>query len=94
LKCHSDAIASEARSAESFGARRGGAAFRRAGELLPPTPRRGRDPGDPIERSSDRIWAGLVERTDPPASGEVVLHMGSGLTCYVELAGDGPYPKG
>jgi hypothetical protein len=50
-------------------------------------------PAIPIERSSDRIWAGLVERTDPPASGEVVLHMGSGLTCYVELAGDGPYPK-
>ena len=49
-------------------------------------------PAIPIERSSDRIWAGLVERTDPPASGDVVLHMGSGLTCYVELAGEGPYP--
>jgi len=49
-------------------------------------------PAIPIERSTDRIWAGLVERTDPPASGDVVLHMGSGLTCYVELAGEGPYP--
>jgi hypothetical protein len=49
-------------------------------------------PAIPIERSTERIWAGLVERTDPPASGDVVLHLGSGLTCYVELAGEGPFP--
>jgi hypothetical protein len=49
-------------------------------------------PAIPIERSTDRIYAGLIERSDPPASGDVVLHLGSGLTCYVEVAGEGPYP--
>ena len=49
-------------------------------------------PEIPIERSTERIWAGLVERTDPPAGGELVLHLGSGLTCYVDAAGEGPYP--
>jgi len=49
-------------------------------------------PEIPIERSTERVYAGLVERTEPPASGELVLHLGSGLTCYVEPAGEGPYP--
>jgi hypothetical protein len=49
-------------------------------------------PEIPIERSTERIWAGLVERTEPPAGGELVLHLGSGLTCYVDPAGEGPYP--
>jgi hypothetical protein len=49
-------------------------------------------PEIPIERSTERIWAGLVERTEPPAAGELVLHLGSGLTCYVDAAGEGPYP--
>jgi hypothetical protein len=49
-------------------------------------------PAIPIERASDRIYAGLIERSEPPASGEIALHLGSGLTCYVELAGDGPFP--
>jgi hypothetical protein len=52
----------------------------------------GKAPEIPIERSTERIYAGLIERSEPPAGGEVVLHLGSGLTCYVELAGDGPYP--
>lgn len=49
-------------------------------------------PAIPIERSTDRIYAGLIERSEPPAGGDAVLHMGSGLTCYVELAGEGPFP--
>src|SRR5262249_50773063 len=49
-------------------------------------------PAIPIERASDRIYAGLIERSEPPAAGEIVLHLGSGLTCYLELAGDGPFP--
>jgi len=49
-------------------------------------------PEIPIERSTERIWAGLVERTEPPAAGELVLHLGSGLTCYVDATGEGPYP--
>ena len=49
-------------------------------------------PAIPIERASDRIYAGLIERSEPPAAGEIVLHLSSGLTCYLELAGDGPFP--
>ena len=49
-------------------------------------------PAIPIERAADRIYAGLIERSEPPAAGELVLHLGSGLTCYLELAGDGPFP--
>jgi hypothetical protein len=49
-------------------------------------------PAIPIERASDRIWCGLIERSEPPASGDLVLHLGSGLTCYLELAGEGPFP--
>lgn len=49
-------------------------------------------PAIPIERASDRIYAGLIERSEPPASGDLVLHLGSGLACYVELAGGGPFP--
>jgi hypothetical protein len=52
----------------------------------------GSAPEIPIERSTERIHAGLIERTEPPAGGELVLHLGSGVTCYVELAGDGPFP--
>lgn len=50
-------------------------------------------PAIPIERAADRIWCGLVERSEPPASGDLVLHLGSGLTCYLELAGEGPFPS-
>lgn len=49
-------------------------------------------PAIPIERASDRIWCGLIERSEPPAAGDLVLHLGSGLTCHVELAGEGPFP--
>jgi len=46
----------------------------------------------PIERSTERIFGGLIERSEPPAAGDLVLHLGSGLTCYVEPAGEGPFP--
>jgi hypothetical protein len=52
----------------------------------------GEVPAIPIERASDRIWCGLIERSTPPASGDLVLHLGSGLTCYLELSGEGPFP--
>jgi hypothetical protein len=46
----------------------------------------------PPERSVDSVYGGLVERSEPPDQGDLILHLGSGLTCYVELGGDGPFP--
>ncbi len=46
----------------------------------------------PPERAEDRVYGGLVERTEPPSGGEIVLHLGSNLTCYVQLEGEGPFP--
>jgi hypothetical protein len=46
----------------------------------------------PPERAQDGVYGGLVERTEPPCGGDLVLHLGSGLTCYVQLAGEGPFP--
>ncbi len=46
----------------------------------------------PPERATDSVHGGLIERTEPPASGDLVLHLGSGLTCYPQLAGEGPFP--
>jgi hypothetical protein len=46
----------------------------------------------PPERSTDGVYGGLIERTEPPAGGELVLHLGSGVTCYPRLDGDGPFP--
>ena len=44
------------------------------------------------ERAEEGIYGGLVERTEPPAGGELVLHLGSGVTCYPRLVGEGPFP--
>lgn len=46
------------------------------------------------ERAEEGVYGGLIERTEPPAGGDVVLHLGSGVTCYPQLAGEGPYPPG
>jgi len=46
----------------------------------------------PPERSTDGVYGGLVERTEPPAGGDLVLHLGSGVTCYPRLDGEGPFP--
>ena len=46
----------------------------------------------PPERSTDGVYGGLVERTEPPAGGDLVLHLGSGVTCYPRLDGEGPVP--
>ncbi|MSR46191.1 MAG: hypothetical protein EXS13_03855 [Planctomycetes bacterium] len=44
------------------------------------------------ERAEDGVYGGLIERTEPPAGGELVLHLGSGVTCYPQLTGEGPFP--
>jgi len=46
----------------------------------------------PPERAQDGVFGGLIERTEPPDGGDLVLHLGSGLTCYPQLAGEGPFP--
>ncbi len=43
----------------------------------------------PPERPDARQrYLGLVEREEPPHSGPVILHLGSGVTCYVTLPSD------
>ncbi len=49
-------------------------------------------PNLPPDRSTDGVHGGLIERTEPPAGGDLVLHLGSGLTCYPRLTGEGPFP--
>lgn len=46
----------------------------------------------PPERSTDGVHGGLIERGEPPAGGDLVLHLGSGVTCYPRLVGEGPFP--
>ena len=46
----------------------------------------------PPERAVDGVHGGLIERTEPPRGGDVVLHLGSGVTCLVQLRGEGPFP--
>lgn len=46
----------------------------------------------PPERSEDGVHGGLIERSEPPAGGDLVLHLGSGLTCHPRLVGEGPFP--
>jgi hypothetical protein len=52
----------------------------------------GEAPVLPPERAVDGVHGGLVERTEPPEGGEIVLHLGSGLTCLPRLDGPGPFP--
>jgi hypothetical protein len=49
-------------------------------------------PALPPDRSTDAVYGGLIERSEPPASGELILHLGSGVTCYPQLLGEGPFP--
>jgi len=46
----------------------------------------------PPERAVDGVHGGLIERSEPPAGGDLVLHLGSGLTSYPKLDGEGPFP--
>ena len=46
----------------------------------------------PPERAVDGVYGGLIERTEPPDGGDLILHLGSGLTCYPQLTGEGPFP--
>ena len=38
-----------------------------------------------FERAKGSTYSGLIERDDLEAGGDVVLHMGSGLTCYARF---------
>ena len=42
----------------------------------------------PERPGDDGLFIGLTERGDPPDEGEVIFHMGSGVTCYVEMPED------
>ena len=46
----------------------------------------------PPERAVDSVFGGLIERSEPPESGDLILHLGSGLTCLPKLEGEGPFP--
>ena len=46
----------------------------------------------PPERVEDRVYCGLIERGEPPRGGALILHLGSSITCYLELEGEGPFP--
>jgi hypothetical protein len=39
----------------------------------------------PPRVEDDGFYAGLIQRDEPPDGGEIVLHLGSGLTCYPHL---------
>jgi hypothetical protein len=46
----------------------------------------------PPERATDGVYGGLIERTEPPLGGDLLVHLGSGLTCHPQLRGEGPFP--